>query len=244
MAISGDDFEKIFHNLKKCQKKVYEILPKNQPREKNFPIQKLLESFALCSGAFYHLNLYRIYHDDLIEKVSKTPSFEESWIFFNKLDSYDDFNKNALPQSELIKSELRSMCIANAAFRLSAAGESVCDVIHKIDLNECEICKSNWPYQRFFQSDRHTWNRVLLHGKNKKCVKIFENNTPLRNLSVLVALRDEYGHSEYDEGHECRTRIRKSYGDYIIEAEIEMLQICIATIRFMCEHHKEKLIKI
>jgi hypothetical protein len=129
MGINNDDFEKIFFNLKNCQKQIHKNLQKKVPREKNLPIQKLLESFALCSGAFYHLNLYRIYYDDLFDNSKNNLPFEESWIFLQEIKNFKDFNVKALPQFELIKSEFRSMCIANAAFRLPSAGFLISDII-------------------------------------------------------------------------------------------------------------------
>jgi hypothetical protein len=241
--ITEKDFYQIFFEIKKCRSSINEIHSISSNQEENHPIQKLRESSSLCSGAFYQLFQCQRYYKDFNAIVKNNPRGSESWEVFDISDNLQEFSIKSLHPSIFIKKEFGAMSIANAAFRLSAAGELVCEVIQKIDLNEHEICKTTWPYQRFFQPSNRNWNRALLHGKNKKCIDFSESNTSLRNLSVLVALRDEYGHSEYDEGHECRTKIRDDYGDQIIDAEIEMLQTCTATICYLCEHHKKKLTK-
>jgi hypothetical protein len=158
-------------------------------------------------------------------------------IFSVKISSYQVFLSRYLPPSDSIQLDLRSMCIANAAFRLSAAGAILCDGIQD-NLNDCEIEKSKWPYQRFFKKSSCDWNRSILHPKNGTCVKIKDKPALARNLSLLVALRDEYGHSEFDEGHKCRAWIRqKYYRENIIKAELEMLQNCLAIIQYLCELH-------
>lgn len=234
-----DDFKSLFSQFKGCHSC---ISPLNQKLEREHPIQKLFEAFSLCSGAFYHLCLY--YNNYPEEFKNSQKKNEENWNIFSKTQNYQAFCSNFFPPSEIIQLDFISMCIANAAFRLSAAGELVCDVIQKIDLNECEICDSKWPYQRFFNPDdrNRSWNRKLLHKKGKNWREILDNNILLRNLSLLVALRDEYGHSEFQEGHKERTEIRDLYyPKYIIDAELEMLRNCIYTICFLCTKHQEKL---
>ncbi len=234
-----DNFTSIFSLLKECHSRIFSL---DTQIKGEYPVKKLGESLSLCSGAFYHLCLFYCKCPDLFTRPQK--SNQESWNIFNKASDYQAFFSEFETPSKTVQSDFSSMCIANVAFRLSAAGELVCDVIQKIDLSECDICRCGWPYQRFFDQDRRTWNRKLLHKNGKECLELSENSSLVRNLALLIALRDEYGHSEFDEGHECRTRIRKKfYIDYIIESEIEMLRSCITTIRFLCDSYPEKLKK-
>ena len=233
-----DKFKSIFTQLKECHSCFF---PTNPKYERDHPIRKLFEAFSLCSGAFYNLYAYQHYYRDLSGIPENTN--EESWKIFSEIDSYKGFFNLGLHPSKIIQPDFRSMSIANAAFRLSAASELVCDVIQKIDLNECEICENHWPYQRFFNPDpkRRSWKRELLHKKDKNWLDSLDKNILVRNLSLLVALRDEYGHSEFQEGRERRTEIRDRYRDHIVEAEIEILQTCLVTIRSLFENHYQKL---
>jgi hypothetical protein len=239
--ITDTDFHQIFFEIKKCRSSIKTINFFNSSNQnEKLPIQKLQESLSLCSGAFFQLFQCQRYYQDLNAITKNNPRGSESWEIFDISDNLQEFSIKSLHPSIFIKREFGAMSIANAAFRLSAAGELVCDVILRIDLDECDICKSKWPYQRYFRQDSRVWNRKLMHSK--KCAENFQNNALLRNLSLLVALRDEYGHSEFGEAHEYRTKIRDDfYENYIIGSEIEMLRTCITSICSLCETYPEKL---
>jgi hypothetical protein len=240
MVIDETIFQSIFNDLQMCHSLIHKF---DLSREKNHPIQGLSEAFSLCSGAFYHLYLYHINYPDLFDN-SKNEN-NEGWNIFSKAQNFQTFLEMFQPPSEIIKSDFRSMCIADAAFRLSAAGVLLCDVIQKIGLNDCEIGLSEWPYLPFFRPTPRDWERNDIYKKNRKCIVKIGSSEIQRNLALLVALRDEYGHSEFEGSFECRALIReKYYKDHIILAEMEMLQNCLALIRHLCENHKKKLLKV
>lgn len=121
-----DNFKSLFSQFKECHSC---ISPLNQKLERDHPNRKLFEAFSLRSGAFYHLCLYYNNYPELFKNSQKKN--EENWNIFSKTQNYQAFCSNFFPPSEIIQLDFISMCIANAAFRLSAAGELVCDVIQK-----------------------------------------------------------------------------------------------------------------
>ena len=141
------------------------------------------------------------------------------------------------------------MSIANAAFRLSAAGIIISDVIRNVNLDSNKGITDIWPYMNLLKKKNSPidWDRPgQLHGNKKNgCVDISKKQEFFRNLSLLVAFRDEYGHSEFDEEHICRAQVReKYYQEFIITAEIEMLRNSLATILYLTENHPDDLKKI
>lgn len=172
--ITEIDFYQIFFEIKKCRSSINIINSNYSNQNEKLPIQKLRESLSLCSGAFYQLFQCQRYYQDLNALTKNNPRDSESWEIFDISDNLQEFSIKSLHPSIFIKMEFGAMSIANAAFRLSAAGELVCDVILRIDLNECDICKSKWSYQRYFRQDSRVWNRKLLH--RKKYAENFQNN--------------------------------------------------------------------
>lgn len=251
MAINDDDFEKTFFKLKDCQEKIHEILPKNERREKDLPIQKLQESFALCSGAFYQLNLYRTNFDDLFDFPKNNFPHKENWKFFKDITNFEDFKVKTLPKSELIKSEFRSMCIANASFRLPSAGFLISDIIYRLNENKknqkiADQLKNSWKYHNCLRNNGNDWDRAKLKIKECNCMELVDHpKHPNFFLALLICLRDEYGHSEYYEGQKCRQQIiEKYYHEFIVKSEIGFLQDTIEMILLLCLCHNQKKIDL
>lgn len=242
MVIDNTTFQPLFYELQICHSLIHKL---DISHDKDHPIQELSEAFSLCSGAFSHLCEYHYNYSDLFDN-SKNEN-KESWNILSKTPNFQTFLKEFLPPSKIIQLDFRSMCIANAAFRLSAAGVLLCDVIQKISLNKCEIEKSKWQYQTYFNQSNRDWNRKKIYPKNPRIGDCVDktHTTSHRCLSLILALRDEYGHSEFADRYKCREDLRKKYyRDYIINAEIDMLQNCVALIRHLCEIHYKKLIKV
>lgn len=238
-----NDFKFLFSQLKECHSCISALNPK---RKKDHPIRKLFEAFSLCSGAFYHLCMYQHFYQDLDDN-SKNKN-EESWDIYNEIENYQGFFNRGLHPSQIIRSDFRSMSIANAAFRLSAAGIIISDVIRNVNLDNNKGITNIWPYIALLKKKNSPidWDRPeQLHGNKKNgCVDISKKQEFHRNLSLLVALRDEYGHSEFDEKFSCRAQIReKYYPEFIITAEIEILRSSLAIIRYLCEKHPDDLKK-
>lgn len=172
--------------------------------------------------------------------------FEESWDVYKKSIDYQNFLDNTMPPSQDIQSDFRSICIADAAFRLSTAGVLISEIIRNIDLEGEVFVQNNWPYQRFLKKNKSLpdWDRntMIQDSKTQKCVEIEERNHCY--LALITSLRDEYGHSEFNDEKKCRSQIREKYYEkHIINAEFEMLQNCLAIIRYLCEAYPEKLEK-
>jgi hypothetical protein len=237
-----NDFKFLFSQLKECHSCISVLNPK---REKDHPIRKLFEAFSLCSGACYGLCMYQHFYQDLDDN-SKNKN-EESWDIYNEIENYQGFFNRGLHPSPIIRSDFRSMSIANTAFRLSAAGVIISDVIRKAKLNTNDSISKIWPYVPLLKEEKlpTDWDRNQLYGNNKgDCVDISQKPEFHRNLSLLVALRDEYGHSEFDERYKCRIQIREKYPmKNIINAEMEILQESLAIIHCLCENHLNDLKK-
>jgi hypothetical protein len=235
-----NDCKFLFSQLKECHSCISAL---NHKREKDHPIRKLFEGFSLCSGAFYHLCLYQHHYRDL-EDNSKNEN-EESWDIFCKTIDFQDFLNRAFPPSPIIHLDFRSMCIADAAFRISSAGVLLCNIIQQIHLKKREITVMKWPYQGFFNESltlpdwkRHT---LIQDNDSRKCVKITNKNHT--QLALLVSLRDEYGHSEFNEKYNCRDKIKtKYYRQKIVKAEFDILQKNLEIIQYLCQHYDQKMI--
>jgi len=247
MGTNNSDFEKIFLELQKCQRQIHTIIPEKEKQEKNLPIQKLHESFALCSGAFYNLNLYQDKFNDLLGSSENIIPHEESWQLFSKVKDLSDFNNKTKLPSDLFKTEFRSMCIANAAFRLPSAGALVSSVIYHVKDNQRSNLFNLWPYYQFFNDKNKDWARDCLKITQNDCFDFGQLplQTPHFCLALLVCLRDEYGHSEYHEKYKRRWQnIENYYTKMIVPAEIAFLQDTIDMILQLCQYHDENKIDL
>jgi hypothetical protein len=233
-------------NLKDCQKSIHKINFKKKRRDNDLPIQMIQESFALCSGAFYQLDLYHRYYNDLFDSSKNTLPHDESWVFFKNITNFKAFETETHLKSKLIKSEFRSMCIANAAFRLPSAGFLISVLVNQLKNNKkyfeiTDELKASWKYHNCLKDDEKDWSRSELRIINCKDLGDLPNR-PCFFLALLVCVRDEYGHSEYHEGHKCRYRVvDKYYREHIVNAEIIFLQETIDMILQLCQYHPSRI---
>jgi hypothetical protein len=247
MGTINPSFEKIFFNLQNCQRQIHVILQDKTEREIDLPIQKIHEAFALCSGAFYHLNLYQKECQDLFDSSKIIIPHEESWTLFDAVSDLSEFDERTKHPSEVIKTEFRSMCIANAAFRLPSAGALVSSVIYNVKDGQRNNLFNLWPYYQFFNDKNKDWARDCLKITRNDCFNFGERPPHTRHffLALLVCLRDEYGHSEYHEKYQCRWRnIERYYKEMIVLAEIAFLQDTIEMILQLCQYHDENKIDL
>jgi hypothetical protein len=251
MAPNISKFQKIFHGLQNCQMQILKIFPNTEDRDKDLPIQRLHESFALCSGAFYFLNLYQKNYGNLFLSSKNVLPHSESWKLFSKVRDLNYFNETTKLPSQLIKTELRSMCIANAAFRLPSAGFLVSSVIREIKKNSSDQIVLNnlhnlWRYESFLRINDKDWNRQDLGIKDDSPCDFGDNpDTPAFRIALLICMRDEYGHSEYHKDFQCRQKIiAKYYRKKIVRVETKFLLDTIYAINKLCQYHNQKKIDL
>jgi hypothetical protein len=189
----------IFKQLKECHSAIHQI---NKKPHKKQLIYKLHESCELCLGVFYHLNMYQHFYNDLDSNQLNKLLHTESWDILDNAKNYTEFAIKSIPPSNSIHFEFRSMCIANAAFRLSSAGALICCTIQeskkRFRLNKAQYNKF-WPFQNYLKGECD-WNRGKIYNDCKNADIRIMNSEMRKNLDfllLLIALRDEYGHSEY-----------------------------------------------
>jgi hypothetical protein len=230
------ELEEIFKQLKECHSTIHQI--KEKPNKEQL-IYKLHESCELCIGAFYQLFLYQKYYNDLDNhELNKSPH-TECWNILDNTSNFLEFTKTAIPPNDSIHSELRSMSIANAAFRISSAGALICDIVKESIVNRGRsktLYNKMWPYQKYLKNESN-WDRAALY-KNLRW-----GDQLIRFLLLVIALRDEYAHSEYsfqaDKYREERVNfVEKYYKKEIIGAELTILNKILGAICKLCQLHR------
>jgi hypothetical protein len=244
----NQDLGEIFAQLQECHKEIHKI---NEKPQKIQIINKLHEAFELSSGAFFQLNFYQNYYKDLkIEGLNNQPH-TECWDLINSVNNINEFNKKALPPNNAIRSEFQSITIANIAFRLSAAGALICDaILVSKNLFKLDKTKYNkfWPFQEYLRHESD-WNRKRLFNQYEKIQDPPKNEgeRDLFFLMLIIALRDEYGHSEYTfkTNQEYRKKrgeiIDNHYKRWIIDAEITIMKKNINSIIKLCNLNEKPI---
>jgi hypothetical protein len=236
------ELKEIFELLKKC----HSNLNFKDSDSKDHPISRLHESFALCAGAFYHLHQYQKWYGNLNDPNHIATAHKESWKIFNDVDSYDKFITESEPPKDIISSDLHKMSISDAAIRILTAGSLISCIISDIKKNrDLRKYQNQIPFQGYINSKRRDWYRGKLYhdcGFDDSHSKNDDKNEEIYFLILMVALRDEYGHSEYynnpksgghnkkdpriDDYLKNRHKIVENddFKKYIVKAEITILK--------------------
>jgi len=203
------------NNIFKRLQKSHEILIqlRNHNETKNATIRPLFESFALCSGAFYHLFNYQKLIEELKQSQKMIPVHQDSWDIFHKVFTFEEIAKK-FENREEIQSELHTMAIADTTIRVYSASALIFNERKKqskvFEYQEL-IKKIYWSYPDYFLKNTCDWDRGKIfkeyreHKEQNSPQQIQKGNPNICCLLFLIAFRDEYCHSEYYDNCEGKT---------------------------------------
>ena len=174
------------------------------------------------------------------------PHDKNCWSIFREMKSYSEFTDETKPPKDKLSSELHSMTLADASFRISSAGVLISKII-----KQGVKGKKSWPYHNFLNNNDDDWDRGKIFcevmAKNRFSFKNMQK-TDYSLLLLVIALRDEYGHSELFEHSrnnrsggfspnmrykECRKKIieHSFYKENILEANISIMKKILRVIK-------------